>query len=113
MQNSSSKIIMNQEIIKKIDTLIKNNPVLLFCKGTPEQPRCGFTAQAMEILIEQWIFFETYDILKDEALRQTIKEYKKWPTFPQLYIHNELVGGVDIMEEMLEEGEFEEISKSI
>lgn len=78
-------------------------------KGTPEDPQCGFSANAVGILVESDIYFESFDVYSDEEVRQWIKEYKKWPTFPQLYIEWELMGGIDIMMEMFESGEFQKL----
>ena len=98
---------------KRIDDVIGSAPVMLFMKGNPEAPQCWFSAKACEILIESGIYFESFDIMSDEELRQGLKEYKQWPTFPQLYIEGELLGGVDIMIEMYEAGEFKEIAENI
>ncbi len=97
------------EIHKKIDEMIGNYKIVLFMKGTPEDPQCGFSANAVGILVESDIYFESFDVYSDEEVRQWIKEYKKWPTFPQLYIEWELMGGIDIMMEMFESGEFQKL----
>lgn len=76
----------------QIDALIASNTVMLFMKGNPESPQCGFSAKACEILIESGIYFESFDIMSDEDVRQGLKDYKQWPTFPQLYIEGELLG---------------------
>ena len=81
-------------------------------KWTPEEPACGFSANAAAILVEAGIYFESFDIYSDEDIRQWLKEYSSWPTFPQLYIDGELIGGVDIMKEMYEEWEFEEVKNN-
>lgn len=94
--------MLTPELQKRIDDIIGQYKVVLFMKGTPESPQCGFSANAVAMLIESDIYFETFDIYSDEEIRQWIKEYKKWPTFPQLYIEWELVGWVDIMQEMFE-----------
>jgi monothiol glutaredoxin len=82
--------------------------VVLFMKGTPEDPMCGFSANAVAILVESWIYFESVNILEDEEVRQWLKEYENWPTYPQLYINGELIGWVDILQEMYDEGELEQ-----
>lgn len=99
------------EIQKRIDDIIGSYKVVLFMKGTPESPQCWFSADAVGILVESDIYFESFDVYSDEELRQTIKDYKKWPTFPQLYIEWELMGGIDIMMEMFESGEFQKMKK--
>lgn len=104
---------MTEELKNKIDNIINQYKVMLFMKWTPEMPQCGFSSRACEILIESWVYFETFDIYSDEEVRQWLKEYKSWPTYPQLYINWELIGWVDIMNEMYEEWEFEEIKKSL
>lgn len=105
--------MITQELQQKLDTLINQYKVMLFMKWSPEMPMCGFSAQTVEMLIDNGIYFESFDIYSDEEVRQGLKEYKNWPTYPQLYIHWELIGGLDIMQEMLEAGEFEELKKSI
>ncbi|NVP17518.1 Grx4 family monothiol glutaredoxin [Candidatus Gracilibacteria bacterium] len=104
---------MNEELKIKLDNLINQYKVMLFMKGTPEKPSCGFSAKAVQILLDSDIYFESFDIYSDEEIRQGLKVYKSWPTYPQLYINGELIGGVDIMTEMYDEGEFEEIKKSL
>lgn len=101
--------MLTPELIKRLDDMIGSYKVMLFMKGTPEAPACGFSANAVAMLVESGIYFESFDIYSDEEIRQWLKEYKKWPTYPQLYIDGELIGGVDIMKEMFEAGEFEEI----
>lgn len=95
--------MLSPETKERIQTLISQYKVMLFMKGTPEMPQCGFSANAVAILVESGIYFESFDIYSDEEVRQGIKEYSSWPTFPQLYIDNELIGGVDIMMEMYDE----------
>lgn len=82
---------------------------MLFMKGTPESPACGFSANAAAMLIESGIYFESFDIYSDEDIRQGMKEYSSWPTFPQLYINGELIGWVDILSEMFESWELREL----
>ncbi|MDA9129153.1 Grx4 family monothiol glutaredoxin [Candidatus Gracilibacteria bacterium] len=99
------------ELVIKIETLISQYRVMIFMKGTPEKPACGFSANVAAILIESGIYFESFDVYSNEEIRQGIKEYSSWPTFPQLYIDGELVGGVDIISEMYEGGELEKLKK--
>jgi len=84
--------------------------VVLYMKGTPEFPQCGFSATATEILKRCGVTdFASYNILQDDALRQGIKEYSNWPTIPQLYVDGEFVGGCDIMREMYQSGELQQM----
>lgn len=85
------------------------NPVVIFIKGTKENPQCGFSAQAIQILDILDVDYLDVDILKDQELRQDLKEYSDWPTYPQLYIKGELIGGIDIMKELMADGELETI----
>jgi monothiol glutaredoxin len=93
----------------RIDTLVKANPVLLFMKGTPLFPQCGFSSRAVAILNHLGAEFESVDVLQDQEVRQGIKAYSDWPTIPQLYVGGEFVGGSDIMMEMYESGELAEL----
>lgn len=85
---------------------IADNEVLLFMKGTPVFPQCGFSAAVVQILSDVGVKFKAVDVLKDPEIRQGIKEFSNWPTIPQLYVKGEFVGGCDILKEMYEEGEF-------
>lgn len=109
----TKKIKMTPELQKKLDDLIHQYKVMLFMKGSPDMPMCGFSAQAVEMLIDNGIYFESFDIYSDEEVRQGLKEYKDWPTYPQLYVNGELIGGLDIMVEMQQAGEFEDIKKQV
>lgn len=91
---------MDDTIKQRIENDVKNNNVMLYMKGTPEAPQCGFSAQAVSILASYNVPFETFDILSDPDIRGGIKEYADWPTIPQLYIKGEFVGGCDIITEM-------------
>ena len=88
-----------------IDTLVKSNDVVLFMKGTPLFPQCGFSSTAIAILERIGVDYETVDVLADPAVRAGIKAYSDWPTVPQLYVKGEFIGGSDIMMEMYEAGE--------
>jgi monothiol glutaredoxin len=89
----------------KIESILVQNKVVLFMKGSPQFPQCGFSARAIAILQELEVEFHSIDVLENAEIRQGIKEYGNWPTIPQLYINKELVGGSDIMTEMYESGE--------
>jgi len=97
------------DIAQRIDALVKSNAILLFMKGTPLFPQCGFSSRAIAILEHLGQPFETVDVLQDQDVRQGIKEYSEWPTIPQLYVHGEFVGGSDIMMEMFESGELKQL----
>lgn len=84
---------------------VEENPVVLFMKGTPDQPRCGFSAVVVQILDHIQVPFAGVDVLADEDLRQGIKSFSDWPTIPQLYVKGEFLGGSDIVREMFSTGE--------
>ena len=94
---------------ERIDELVRSNAVVLFMKGTPLFPQCGFSGRAIAILDHLGVPFETVDVLQDQEIRQGIKEYSDWPTIPQLYVKGEFVGGSDIMMEMFESGELQQL----
>ena len=82
------------EAKEKISKLIAEHPVMLFMKGEPAQPQCGFSARVVQILDFLKVKYDTFDVLSDESIRQGIKEYSNWPTIPQLYVNKELLGAV-------------------
>jgi monothiol glutaredoxin len=84
---------------------LADNPVVLFMKGVPEQPRCGFSAVVVQILDHLGVDFIGVDVLQDESLREGVKAFTDWPTIPQLYVKGEFVGGADIVREMFQSGE--------
>jgi monothiol glutaredoxin len=94
---------------ERIDELVKNNDVVLFMKGTPLFPQCGFSSKAIAILDHLGVAYESVDVLQDMEIRAGIKEYSDWPTIPQLYVKGEFLGGSDIMMEMYEAGELQEM----
>lgn len=100
---------MTDDTNARIDALVQANPVLLFMKGSPLFPQCGFSSRAVAILNHLDVPFESVDVLQDQAIRQGIKGYSDWPTIPQLYVGGEFVGGSDIMMEMYESGELAEL----
>ena len=97
------------EINKKIESLIKDNDVCLFMKGTADSPQCGFSMAVSNVLKHLNVNFKGVNVLEDPNLRQGIKDYSDWPTIPQLYIKNEFVGGCDIVKEMFESGELKKL----
>ena len=90
---------------EKIAKDVAENDVMLFMKGTPVFPQCGFSAAVVQILSELGVKFKSVDVLKDPEVRQGIKEFSNWPTIPQLYVKGEFVGGCDIVKEMFQAGE--------
>jgi monothiol glutaredoxin len=96
---------LDPAVRQRIDTLLQSNRVVLFMKGSPDAPRCGFSAKASSILSSLIPAYATVDVLEDSEIREGIKLYGSWPTIPQLYIDRELVGGSDIIDEMLSSGE--------
>jgi monothiol glutaredoxin len=96
----------NQELKQKVEELIRDNEVLLFMKGTPETPRCGFSMRLVGVLEQLGVEYGAVDVLQAlDPLREVTGEIADWRTFPQLYVNGELVGGCDIVEEMFESGE--------
>jgi len=97
-----------------IESLVKKAKVVVFMKGVPDEPRCGFSNAVVQILRMHGVnSYDSHDVLKDEAIRQGVKEYSNWPTIPQVYIDGEFVGGCDIMVEMHQNGELiEQLKKA-
>jgi|TARA_B100001057_G_C22829204_1_gene942687 monothiol glutaredoxin len=93
----------------KISNLIEENKILLFMKGNPKFPQCGFSSLACQILDASGANYETVDVLQDPDVREGIKTYSNWPTIPQLYINKEFIGGADIIREMYESGELTKV----
>ena len=93
----------------RIDSEVKSSDVVLFMKGTPEFPMCGFSGQVVQILNYLGVPYKGVNVLEDEAIRNGIKQYSNWPTIPQLYVKGEFVGGCDIVSEMFETGELQEL----
>ena len=96
-------------VIDRIKSEIEENSVVLFMKGSPMMPQCGFSAAIAQTLTQLEVKFKGIDVLADEELRQGIKEFSSWPTIPQLYVKGEFVGGSDIVREMHENGELKEL----
>lgn len=95
-----------------IENEIKNNKVVLFMKGTKEMPACGFSGTVVAILNKLGVEFRDINVLFDAELREDLKKFSDWPTFPQLYINGELVGGCDITKELYQSGELEKMLKA-
>lgn len=98
---------MSDNAQARIEDLVKSNDVVLFMKGSPLFPQCGFSSRAVAILDHLGVVYESVDVLQDQEVRQGIKEYSDWPTIPQLYVKGEFLGGSDIMMEMYEAGELQ------
>jgi monothiol glutaredoxin len=103
----SEVIVM--DTIEKIKSQIENNKILLYMKGSPEMPQCGFSSKAVRALQACKAEFASVDVLSNPDIRATLPQYANWPTFPQLYIKGELVGGCDIILELLESGELQQL----
>ncbi|MBI3546690.1 MAG: Grx4 family monothiol glutaredoxin [Gammaproteobacteria bacterium] len=93
----------------RIRQQLSADKIVLYMKGNPQAPQCGFSAKATQILSACGAKFTTYDILSDPEIRQGLKEYSHWPTFPQLYVNGELIGGCDIMTELFQKGELQKL----
>ncbi|KAG8226959.1 hypothetical protein J437_LFUL009510 [Ladona fulva] len=97
---------------ENIDNLVKNNKVVVFMKGIPDEPRCGFSNAVVQILRMHGVSYDSHDVLVSDSLRQGIKKYSNWPTIPQVFIGGEFVGGCDIMLQMHQNGDLiEELKK--
>ncbi|HYZ23505.1 MAG TPA: Grx4 family monothiol glutaredoxin [Rhodopila sp.] len=99
------------DINQRIQNEIQQNPVMLYMKGTPIFPQCGFSARVVQILSHMGVPFQSANVLEDMELREGIKQFSQWPTIPQLYVKGEFVGGCDIITEMFQSGELETLFK--
>jgi monothiol glutaredoxin len=97
------------DVIERIKTELGSAPVVLFMKGTPDFPQCGFSARTVAALREVGAEFKAINIFEEPEIREALKSYSSWPTYPQLYVNGQLVGGCDITLEMLESGELKEL----
>jgi len=100
-------------VLEELETQVKANPILLYMKGSPDAPQCGFSSKASQILIACGKPFSFVDILSNPEIRANLPEYSDWPTFPQLFINGELVGGSDIIAEMHESGNLQELIDTV
>ncbi|KIO25057.1 hypothetical protein M407DRAFT_94545 [Tulasnella calospora MUT 4182] len=107
------KMETEEELNARMRTLMNQSKVVVFMKGVPDAPRCGFSRQTVGILREQEVEFTSFDILTDEAVRQGMKKLNDWPTFPQIIVNGELFGGLDILKESIETGEFEGVKADL
>ncbi len=102
-----------QSTMEKIKQQIADNEILLYMKGNPQQPQCGFSARAVQCIEACGVRFASVDVLANPDIRQVLPQYANWPTFPQLYVKGELVGGSDIISEMYAAGELETLLRSV
>ncbi|OBA21218.1 glutaredoxin [Metschnikowia bicuspidata var. bicuspidata NRRL YB-4993] len=106
---------LSTEVKNALDGAVRSAPVVLFMKGTPEFPQCGFSRATIQILGQQGVDpnkFAAYNVLDDPELREGIKEYSQWPTIPQLYVNKEFIGGCDIVQSMAQSGDLLELLES-
>jgi len=101
----------HEEALKFIDEKVKGSDIVVFMKGTADFPMCGFSGRVVQILNHFGKKFDSVNILENETVRQSIKDYSKWPTIPQIYIKGEFIGGSDIVTEMAQSGELEAMFK--
>ncbi|CAF1011141.1 unnamed protein product [Adineta ricciae] len=104
---AESKTETDANVEKRIKELLSSSAIILFMKGTPNDPQCGFSRQACHILDEHHVKYTYFDVLSDQTIREELKKFSNWNTYPQLYVDGELIGGLDIMKQMIENGEFD------
>ena len=97
------------DVIERIKSQLSSHPVLLYMKGTPDFPQCGFSATAVRALNAVGAKYDTVNIFEEPELREALKQYSNWPTYPQLYVNGELLGGCDIIVEMYNSGELQKV----
>lgn len=107
-QVTTGSVDPEKELDSRLNALVKTDSVMLFMKGVPSAPRCGFSRQVVELLHENQIPFGSFDILTDDTVRQGLKKFSNWPTYPQIYVNGDLIGGLDILKEMAEDGPLRE-----
>ena len=100
---------MTPELQQKIDSLVKDNTILVFMKGSKLMPQCGFSNNVVQVMNMLGVPYETVDVLADNEIRQGIKDFSNWPTIPQVYINGEFIGGSDIVIELYQKGELQEM----
>jgi monothiol glutaredoxin len=104
---------MSEDILETIRKQVEDNPIILYMKGSPAAPQCGFSAQTVQCLASCGERFAYVDVLANPEIRATLPRFGNWPTFPQLYVEGELVGGCDIVTEMHQSGELQTLIKSV
>jgi len=102
----------NDDVLTQIGEMVKKNKILIFMKGTPSLPMCGFSAATIQVFDALDVPYETVDVLEDPVVREGVKRYSKWPTIPQVYINGEFIGGCDIVREMYASGELEPLARA-
>jgi len=102
----------NDAVLTQIEEMVKKNKILIFMKGTPSLPMCGFSAATIQVFDALDVPYETVDVLEDPVVREGVKRYSKWPTIPQVYINGEFIGGCDIVREMYASGELEPLVRA-
>lgn len=115
LNNEISEILeadKTKELNEQIQELLNSSKIVLFMKGNAEMPQCGFSANSVAILKHLAVPFKTFNILNDPEIRQGLKDYSNWPTYPQLYVGGKLIGGNDIITEMFQTGELQEYLKN-
>ena len=103
------------DVNERIKEQLENNPIILYMKGTPDFPQCGFSHQTVQALFASGVNAEdlaSFDVLSDENIRSAVKEFSNWPTIPQVYVNGQFIGGCDIIMEMYQNGELQELVKS-
>ncbi len=99
------------DVMERIDKAVKDNPVVIFMKGTPQLPSCGFSSRASQALVQTEVAFSYVNILEDPEIFENLPRYADWPTFPQVYVDGELIGGCDITLEMFQSGELKKMGE--
>ncbi|KAG0303046.1 Glutaredoxin 3 [Dissophora globulifera] len=102
-----------KDLKTRMDELVNRAPLMIFIKGSPETPRCGFSKKLVALLADQGVSYDSFDILEDDDIRQGLKAHVDWPTFPMVFFKGELLGGLDIITEMVENGEFAQVSAEV
>jgi monothiol glutaredoxin len=110
-EQAAQPAVAQGDALERIRQDVQSNKIMVFMKGTPDAPQCGFSAQTVQVLNDLGVPFASRNVLEDPELRQAIKEFSNWPTIPQVYINGKFVGGCDIVTEMHERGELSEMVK--
>ncbi|MBK8908298.1 MAG: Grx4 family monothiol glutaredoxin [Rhodospirillales bacterium] len=105
--------MVENPVFERIRQEVSSNPVVLFMKGTPMFPQCGFSAAVVQALSQLEVKFKGIDVLTDPSLREGIKQFSNWPTIPQLYVNGEFIGGCDIVREMYDTGELQQLLEPV
>jgi len=100
------------DVLERIDQQVKQNPVIIYMKGTPQMPQCGFSSRASQALAASGVEFAYVNVLMDREIFENLPRYANWPTFPQVYIDGELIGGCDITLELFQKGELQKMAKA-